>query len=332
MATLAQLHQAVSSAVAARRVGKPLFVRYHLQGVLAAEGPVVLPSLAKVATAVGEWVGQPAEKLHVLPAGKDGKTPAALTLRYPDGASAIVSTAHGTKGVPGINLLILGSKGALYHAYDGGTLHAWEQPARSLDLKGAEILAAIEESLNKGTDLVPARRPEKPKSPSPPRPPEKGNPRYGVLLVTGSHTHQENYAVAFAADGRAKLIALTDEKDIDARRRRLNERLARELNVPYIADLDEALKREDVHVVSICAEPERRGRIALRCAAAGKHLYLDKSLVPAVSEADALREAVGRAKVKSHMFCFISQGWAGEAKKLLDGGKLGTLLAIHADC
>ena len=25
------------------------------------------------------------------------------------------------------------------------------------------------------------------------------NPRYGVLLITGSHTHQENYAAAFAA-------------------------------------------------------------------------------------------------------------------------------------
>jgi hypothetical protein len=32
----------------------------------------------------------------------------------------------------------------------------------------------------------------------------------GVLLVTGGHTHRENYAVAFAADGCCKLIAVTD--------------------------------------------------------------------------------------------------------------------------
>ena len=37
------------------------------------------------------------------------------------------------------------------------------------------------------------------------------NPRYGVLLVTGSHTHQENYAAAFAADRRCRLIAVSDE-------------------------------------------------------------------------------------------------------------------------
>src|SRR4051812_38934110 len=98
-------------------------------------------------------------------------------------------------------------------------------------------------------------------------------PTYGVLLVTGAQTHQEDYAAAFAADRRCKLVAVTDEPDIDRRRRELNERLARELRIPYLPDLGEALKRNDVQIVSVCAPPERRGRIALRCAQAGKHLY-----------------------------------------------------------
>ena len=105
-------------------------------------------------------------------------------------------------------------------------------------------------------------------------------PRYGVLLVCGSHTHQENYAAAFAADPRCRLVAVTDEAGVDRRRRELNERLAKALNVPYIADLKQALTRKDVHVVSVCAPPERRGRIIVLCADAGKHLYLDKSLAP----------------------------------------------------
>src|SRR5689334_12535221 len=103
-------------------------------------------------------------------------------------------------------------------------------------------------------------------------------PRYGVLLVSGSHTHQENYAAAFAADPRCRLVAVTDEADVDPRRRELNERLAKTLNVPHVADLDQALRLCDVNLVSICAPPERRGRVAVRCAQAGKHLYLDKSL------------------------------------------------------
>jgi predicted dehydrogenase len=157
-------------------------------------------------------------------------------------------------------------------------------------------------------------------------------PKYGVLLVTGSHTHQENYAAAFAADKRCRLVAVTDELDVDAKRRELNERLARALGVPYIADLKDALARADVQVVSICAPPERRGRIAVRCAEAGKHLYLDKSLVPQLAEAEALVAAVAKAGVRSHMFTMITQPWVRAAKQLLASGRLGTLRAIHADC
>lgn len=155
--------------------------------------------------------------------------------------------------------------------------------------------------------------------------------KYGILLVTGNQTHQENYAQAFAADPRCRLIALTDEADVDKRRRSLNEKLAEKLKVPYIADLGEALKRKDVDVVCNCAPPERRGRIAVRCAEAGKHLYLDKSLVPRLEEADALVAAVKKAGVKSHMFSFITQGWAIQAKRLVESNRLGKLQAIHAD-
>jgi len=156
-------------------------------------------------------------------------------------------------------------------------------------------------------------------------------PRYGILLVTGSHTHQENYGAAFAADARCRIVAITDEANIDRRRRELNERLAKQFNVPYIADLEKALGQKEVNIVSVCAPPERRGRIAVRCAQAGKHLYLDKSLAPQLREADDLAAAVQKAGVKSHMFSFISQPWAREAKRLIDGGRLGRLVAIHAD-
>jgi predicted dehydrogenase len=156
-------------------------------------------------------------------------------------------------------------------------------------------------------------------------------PRYGVLLVTGAHTHQEGYAAAFAADPRCRLVALTDEPDVDARRRELNERLARKLKIPYLADLSEALKREDVQIVSICAPPERRARIAVRCARAGKHLYLDKSLAPKLEEIDALVAEVRKHGVRSQMFSFISTPWAALGRRLVESGRLGKLVAVHAD-
>jgi predicted dehydrogenase len=156
-------------------------------------------------------------------------------------------------------------------------------------------------------------------------------PRHGILLVSGSHTHQELYVPAFAADRRCRIVAVTDEADVDGGRRALNERMAAGLGVPYEPDLEWGLTRPDVHVVSVCAPPERRGRIILRCAAAGKHLYLDKPLVPTLAEADAVVDAVRRAGVRSHMFSFITQPWAQKAKRLLEEKRLGTLQAVHAD-
>ncbi len=156
-------------------------------------------------------------------------------------------------------------------------------------------------------------------------------PPFGVLLVAGDHTHQESYAEAFAADRRCRIVAVSDEPTVGRRRRELNERLARRLGVPHLADLDAALKRRDVHVASVCAEPERRARVAVRCALAGKHLYLDKSLAPTLADVDAIVAAVRKAGVRSHMFSFITQPWARQAKKLVASGALGRLLAVHAD-
>jgi predicted dehydrogenase len=155
--------------------------------------------------------------------------------------------------------------------------------------------------------------------------------KYGILLVTGGQTHQEEYAAAFAEDHRSRIIGVTDEKDIDPRRRVLNQQLARQHNVPYVADLEEALDNPEVDVTSVCTPPERRAKVIVRCAEAGKHLYLDKPLAPKLQEADAIAAAVRRAGVFSQMFSFLTQPWARQAKITLEEGKIGQLLAIHCD-
>jgi predicted dehydrogenase len=139
------------------------------------------------------------------------------------------------------------------------------------------------------------------------------------------------YAADFAADPRCRLVAVADEVNVDNRRHELNEQLARRWNIPYIPDLERALQLPDVVVVSVCAPPDRRGRIAVRCAEAGKHLYLDKSLAPHLAEADALVAAVQRTGVRSHMFSFITRPWSRAAQRALAEGRLGRLLAVHAE-
>ena len=82
--------------------------------------------------------------------------------------------------------------------------------------------------------------------------------KYGVLIIGGHRSHQENYSRLFAADPRCRLIASSDELDAPSDRVELNRALAEELDIPYIPDLEEALARDDVHIVSLM----RRDRAA----------------------------------------------------------------------
>ena len=156
-------------------------------------------------------------------------------------------------------------------------------------------------------------------------------PPYGVLLVSGGMTHQENYGPGFAADPRARIIAVTDVDGVSERRKELNREFANQLSVPVIDSLDDALAREDVHVVSVCAAFEPRARAAAACAKAGKHVYLDKPLATNMADADRLVEAVSRAAVRSQMFTQIGQPYAQKAKRIAGAGVLGELRAIHCD-
>jgi len=120
---------------------------------------------------------------------------------------------------------------------------------------------------------------------------------YGLLLVGGAHTHQENYAPAFAADTRCHLIGMVDEADIPVRRRELNQQLADELNIPVLEDLIQAINRDDVDIVSVCVEPERRARVAMLVAQSGKQAMQTTSISTLIESAS---EGSGGAFVRQH--------------------------------
>ncbi len=154
---------------------------------------------------------------------------------------------------------------------------------------------------------------------------------FGILIVTGGMTHQENYARGFASDSRCRVIAVTDEKKVDQRRTLLNAKLAAELGVPHISDLDEALARSDVHAVSICTEHHRQGRVALRCAEAGKHIYIDKPLAGALDEALRLEKMVASNNLRSQMFTHVHMPSGQRIRRILQHSSMGELRAIHQD-
>jgi predicted dehydrogenase len=154
--------------------------------------------------------------------------------------------------------------------------------------------------------------------------------KYGVVAVGGNRTHLEGYSRSFAEDPRVELIAVADEEGLSDYREGLNRILASELGVPYLP-LEEALARDDVHIVCSCADIERRGSVASKAIRAGKHIYLDKPLAGTLEDAALIADEADAAGVMNQMFSQVKTSWAMEAKRALDSGKIGPLRAIHCD-
>ena len=98
-----------------------------------------------------------------------------------------------------------------------------------------------------------------------------------------------------------------------------------------LPSLTDALARHDVHIVSICAEPYRRGRIIVQAARAGKHLYLDKPLAGSVEDVDSIVAAVRESRIVAHMFTQVHWDPAQRVRAVLESGELGDLVAVHCD-
>jgi len=155
--------------------------------------------------------------------------------------------------------------------------------------------------------------------------------RYGLLIVGGNLTHQENYSRALAEDPRVRLVGLTDESDIPVRRRELNVALADELGIAYLEPYEEALAREDVDLVCLCPEPERRARMTVAAARAGKHVYVDKPLCATVAGAREVVAAVEESGVRSQMFSLVRSSIGRRCAEVIGSGRLGSLVGLHAE-
>lgn len=154
---------------------------------------------------------------------------------------------------------------------------------------------------------------------------------YGVLLIGGKRTHQETHGPIFSDHPRCRLIAVAGEPDEPVFRKGSGRELADHLGVPYIADMDEALARDDVDIVSSTPHVERRGHVVVRCLEAGKHVYLDKPLAGSLEAIDAIVKAAAKADVKTHMFSQNHAPWVQAARRVVDEGAVGDIVAVHAE-
>ena len=326
--------ETAQSALAAGRIGTPVSMRVFAQ--TAGDTSQLVGILARSLETASRWLATEPASVYAVGSLNGDETPGssdpantphiALGVRFANGRAAVFSAglAHTT---PRMELLVIGNRGVLSWEPDYGAIIEGDVPDQTSEV-AATYVRLVEDALASYKPLPSQAAKDSPAAPSSV---VQLAPPYGVLLVAGSHTHQENYAEAFAADPRCRLVGVTDEPGVTSRRRALNDRLARQLGIPYLDDLAAALQRDDVQIVSICAEPERRGPIAVAVAEAGKHLYLDKPLAASSAQAEAIVAAVQSAGVASQMFSLIGSPAALRARRIADAQTLGPLAAMHAD-
>lgn len=303
MDELDAMFRLVATTIGDARIGTPMAARVVVQA--GADDPAGESIAAKSLEAVNRWLdGTPASK-HVTAEAHGSATALA---RYGKGQSALVTVIKGQSSTVPLGINVFGTRGVVSLDPAGvGTID-----------RSAALMPALS-WINRGT--LPRA--------TPPSAPLK--PPYGVLLVTGGFSHQEDYAKAFAGDRRCKLIGIADAADVTARRKKFNAELATTLGIAVLPSLDEALARHDVQIVSVCAEPDRRGPIAVRAAAAGKHVYLDKPLASTLAEIDNIVAAVDKSGVVSQMFSMVHMAHASEIHRIFRSGALGQLVGMHVD-
>ncbi len=99
----------------------------------------------------------------------------------------------------------------------------------------------------------------------------------------------------------------------------------------YTTDWHDAVSRDDIDLVDICASNDLHAAIAIAAAQAGKAVFCEKPLGRDLVEAKRMLTAVAEAKVP-HMICFNYRFFPAIrlAKKLIDDGALGEIRQFHA--
>ena len=117
--SLADLHRAIEGTLGTGRIGRPVFVRYSIYGL---DPPRrLIDGVAALSGAAIRWVGGQVEFITAV--GSETAGQLAATVVFKSGESAVMTCGRAAGPGSGVDVMILGSHGALYH--DGGTSVLW---------------------------------------------------------------------------------------------------------------------------------------------------------------------------------------------------------------
>jgi predicted dehydrogenase len=134
-----------------------------------------------------------------------------------------------------------------------------------------------------------------------------------------------------ASHPRFELAVVADDPGVPTWAHERNQQLADAFRVPYVRDIEQALRDFDVQVAIVSPEAERHCDLSTRAAALGKHVVQDKPLATRRHDADRLVEAVARAGVRFLMWNRNFLPALVRAHEQVAAGAVGQLCAVHVD-
>lgn len=145
------------------------------------------------------------------------------------------------------------------------------------------------------------------------------------VLVVGAGSIANLHLAALRATGRARLAGIVDADRARARDASLANGGAR-----WSIDLEDALTWADCDAVIVCTPNDSHAPIALRIAAAGKHLLMEKPLATTVTDAVAVAEAFrqgGSSLAVAHTH--RAYDYSRAVRQVIESGEIGTPLVIR---
>lgn len=134
-----------------------------------------------------------------------------------------------------------------------------------------------------------------------------------------------------ASHPRFELVVVADDPHVPTWAHERNQQLADAFQIPYVRDVERALRDFGVQVAIVSSEAERHCDLSIRAARLGKHVIQDKPLTTKRSEADRLVSAIEASRVKFLMWNRNFLPSVIHAKQQIAAGEIGDPLSIHVD-
>jgi predicted dehydrogenase len=130
---------------------------------------------------------------------------------------------------------------------------------------------------------------------------------------------------------RFELAVVADDPDQPAWVHERNQQLADAFKIPYVRDVDQALREFGAEVAIVSPAAERHVDLSIRAAQAGKHVVQDKPLATSRADAERLVTAIEQAGVRFLMWNRNCLPAVRHARDLVAVGEIGPPRAVHLD-